>query len=747
MKERRLFTFCLLLFVAGFLLVRFGGKYFLEELKPPPAESFFEADDRICLKGQVWKKEEKPDYQVLYLKDNSITKDARTVKEAGVILYDPNKTDIQTGNIICVEGKIFFFDEARNPGNFDQKFYYQKQNIHAGVWAEKTEISDNSSWKIRNALDLLRKKWKQALLKAAGEKDGGILAAMILGERQDMDREVKELYQVNGIAHILSISGLHLSFIGIGTYQFLRRRTGSFLAGGAAGIAFLLLYIIMIGFGVAVIRSLVMFLIRVGADMTGRVYDMLTALAVAAVAVIFWQPLAYYDGGFQMSFGAILGIWILGELTKPEPGKQYTKPKMHQKLKQALQSSMGVQMILFPVTLYHYFEFPVYSIALNILIIPLMSALLFLGIAGSLLYMAVEPAGKILIWICGRILDIYEVSCRTALALPGSRLVTGRPDMEAIWFYYIALVITVCLWVYVKKEKMWRKISLLETYRTLVPVLAGVAVLVFAQKADERGNLEVTMLDVGQGDCIFLRADNGKTILVDGGSSDTDQVGRYRIETFLKAKGVAKLDYVFVTHGDEDHMNGIRELMERKDIGVMAGCLVLPVQEMWDEELAAMAQEAELQGVSTAVMGRGASLFCGGLEIQCVQPAENDSISPGNAASLVLQVSYGDFDMLLTGDVEGEGEELLAERTDGAFDVLKAAHHGSKNSTSAGFLHKTQPDTVLISAGRGNLYGHPHRETLERLEEEGCRVYQTAESGAVTISTDGNVMKIRKFLT
>ena len=121
-------------------------------------------------------------------------------------------------------------------------------------------------------------------------------------------------------------------------------------------------------------------------------------------------------------------------------------------------------------------------------------------------------------------------------------------------------------------------------------------------------------------------------------------------------------------------------------------------------------------------------------------------MEPGNGASLVLDISCGAFDMLLTGDVEGEGEEALEQRLKKTYDVLKTAHHGSRNSTSESFLQKASPSAALISAGRDNRYGHPHQETLDRLRREGCSVYQTAQSGSVTIVTDGRTMRIRRFL-
>lgn len=737
MKERKLFFICFLLFAGGFLAVHFWGDRFLPQLKPPPAEAVFRPDDRVCVTGRVWKKEEKEEYNVLYLKDTSIIKGADGAEEPGVILYDPSRTPVRIGNILSAAGEIFFFEQERNPGNFNQKFYYQKQNIHAGIWAGRTEVEDSSVWRIRDALSVIRANWSSALTEAAGEKYGGILSAMILGDRQKMDRETKELYQVNGIAHILSISGLHLSFIGIGSYQFLRRRTGSYLAGGLLGILLLFLYILMIGTGVAVLRAFLMLLIRVGADITGRAYDTWTALAVAAVAVVCWNPLSYYDGGFQMSFGAILGICILSEIRRAAGRKKKKKRSssgFRKKLKEALYASLGVQIILFPVILYHYFEFPVYSVFLNLLVVPLMSALLLSGMAGSLLYMAAEPAGKLLLWICCRILDLYEFSCRAALLLPGSRLVTGRPEPAVIWFYFGTLAVTAGVWILTKR------------YRSFAAAAAGAAALILARLSSAAGMTQITMVDVGQGDCCLIRSEEGKTFLIDGGSSDVDKAGRYRIEPFLKEEGIGKLDYVAVTHGDIDHMNGIRELIARQRTGIRIGCLLLPSELFRDEQLMSLERQAEQAGIPVLSLEQGKGIRLKSLTLAAIQPQAGDDLEPGNEASLVLLLTQGRFQMLFTGDVEGRGEELLTARLKGSVDVLKTAHHGSGGSTSEDFLKQARPRAAFISAGPDNPYGHPAPETLAHLEEAGALIYLTARHGAVTLQTDGETLWIKTYL-
>lgn len=217
MKERKLFTICLFLFCLGFGIVHIAGEGFLEQLKPSQAEKKILPDSTVCLEGEVYKKEQRKDYQLLYLKNNSITDKGKSkihsINESKLLLYDSQKSEIKIGNKIQAEGTVFFFDEARNPGNFDQKFYYQKQNIHAALWADTVVVTDQSFHFLRHHLQRFRDKWKLLFYEAAGEEDGSILMAMIAGDKTGMDQEIKELYQMNGIAHILAISGVQTLFL------------------------------------------------------------------------------------------------------------------------------------------------------------------------------------------------------------------------------------------------------------------------------------------------------------------------------------------------------------------------------------------------------------------------------------------------------------------------------------------------------------------------------------------------------
>lgn len=737
MKNRPLFTVCLIVLAMIIIAVEGGGEKFIKELRLSPLERNVQEGDILTVCGRVYRIEQKETYRAIYLKDNSIQSENHSFQESNILIYTDSNLELHIGNEITAHGEAMFFDTARNPGNFDQKQYYRRQNIHGMVWASGIQVSDSSCWKYRDALKHLQVRWKEILTKVLGERKGATLSTIMLGDKNGMDQDVKDLYQANGIGHILAISGLHLSLIGLGIYRILRKLTGSYLVAGTGGILFLGMYIMMVGWSVSVVRSFVMFLFRTGADMTGSHYDNKTAIASAGVIVLCWRPLYLMDGGFWMSFGACLAI-------------EFVFPVFQDLPMQSLWGSISIQIVLLPVILYYFFEIPVYSVLLNLYVIPLMSILLFLGMMGSILYGLMLPGQEIIFKICGMILDLYEKSSSITICFPGARMVIGRPELWQIVVYYLLLAAII---VMIKIQRMKQKNVKLKSgngrKRVLIEamflMILGIGILI--HRFGDVGTLRITMLDVGQGDGLFIRGPSGGTYLIDGGSSDVTNVGRYRIEPFLKSQGVGKLDYVFISHGDSDHMNGVEELMEREKLGIKIDTLVLPVREKWDESLYSLARKAEKAGICVAVMEPGQKIKEQEMSLTCLQPEKEGTIEPGNAASMVLCLQYGGFDMLFTGDVETEGEEKLMQiiqeqYVDTEWEVLKVAHHGSKNSSSEEFLQLVSPEYALISAGRKNRYGHPHVETVERLEQADSRICSTQESGAVTVRVKKNIMTV-----
>lgn len=378
MKNRPLCSLCLVIAILIGVLTAGAGAKFVPELRPSPVEQYGEKDDWLIVRGQVYKKEEKEKYQILYLKKCSVyfQKDQQSqqnqqsqqsfIKESRMLIYDEKKNKIQIGNEVEAEGKLSFFETARNPGNFDQKAYYQRQNIHGKVWSETLKITDHTVKRIQNVLENIRVHCRNILLSEAGEKNGSILSAILLGEKSQMDPEIKKLYQVNGIGHILAISGLHLSVIGIGIYQLLRKLTGSYTIGGIGGIFFFFLYVLMIGVTVSVIRAGIMYLFRVGAEIAGRHYDSVTALSVAAAVVLIWRPLSIYDGAFWLSFFAVFAVVVIMPAGQMEKAKTRTEIDIQKnrenkawiiQIKSMIISNIEMQLFLLPVVLYFFMNF------------------------------------------------------------------------------------------------------------------------------------------------------------------------------------------------------------------------------------------------------------------------------------------------------------------------------------------------------------------------------------------------------
>lgn len=378
MKNRPLCSLCLVIAILIGILTAGTGAKFVSELRPSPVEQYGEKDDWLIVRGQVYKKEEKEKYQILYLKKCSVyfQKDQQSqqnqqsqqslIKKSRMLIYDEKKNKIQIGNEVEAEGKLSFFETARNPGNFDQKAYYQRQNIHGKVWSETLRITDHTVKRIQNVLENIRVHCRNTLLSEAGEKNGSILSTILLGEKSQMDPEIKKLYQVNGIGHILAISGLHLSVIGIGIYQLLRKLTGSYTIGGIGGIFFFFLYVLMIGVTVSVIRAGIMYLFRVGAEIAGRHYDSVTALSVAAAVVLIWRPLSIYDGAFWLSFFAVFAVVVIMPAGQMEKAKTRTEIDIQKnrenkawiiQIKSMIISNIEMQLFLLPVVLYFFMNF------------------------------------------------------------------------------------------------------------------------------------------------------------------------------------------------------------------------------------------------------------------------------------------------------------------------------------------------------------------------------------------------------
>lgn len=690
----------------------------------------------------------------------------------------------EIGSAVKAKGYLKTFQKATNPGQFDAVSYYQILKISFQLNQTKIQLKSTNYNRIREFLFVLQNKCAGFFDAALLPQDASVMKTMLLGQKRGADAEIKELYQQNGIAHILAISGLHISLLGMGLYKLLKRLGVSPAAGTVAALWVMFLYVCMTGFSVSALRALVMFGLHMMAEFFKRTYDLLTAACVAAVGIVLSQPLYLQHSGFLFSFGCIFALALVVPAMTSAKKNQKTgeyRERQPEGIKLKVLSGLSLTLSCLPLQLWFFYQLPLYSTFLNLLVIPLMGMLLPGGVVILLqgLIKEVLMEGRLFsLWtfiggavaltekatgaMVTGILAVYESLCRLFSWLPGHLLTIGRPPWWKVVVYLLLLVAVVVFREHLSLKKKWGIL------------LSGVLLLCVHGK----GPAEVTFLDVGQGDCIHIHSENGFDYLVDGGSLSVSGVGEYRILPYLKYKGIRELEAVFITHPDSDHCNGLLSLLEECDAGNLQ-INTIYLASVFEEDtvkqdglFAEIVNRALSLDIKIGYLAAGDVLQDGGMTLLCLHP-DKDFAAPGeNEKSMVLLLESGEFRVLLTGDVEGEGERRLvaylkeadgrmhlhppaetqvadAPHTPGVsqasevsqtpemphtpMTLLKVSHHGSGNATGEELLELITPRYAVISCGKNNPYGHPHRETLSRLSEAGCEVFSTAECGAVKV--------------
>lgn len=680
------------------------------------------------------------------------------------VLVYASDSQFHVGEIHKITGKLHKFTTARNEGNFDSAIYYKSQKIDFYLDMQSFEFVADNTNKITEGIYHLKRVIGKVYDSCFSQKHSGVIKGMLLGDKSALEDEIKELFTLAGISHILAISGLHVSVIGRGMYGFLRKMGCNFLCSEILAGSILLLYGILTGNGVSTKRAIGMLLLSMTAQVFGRSYDMLNALGAMCLFLLWENPFFITYSGFWFFVTALFGVGFVGDVFTTEKlflqeGVRKEKiswwRRILQRLETSLWMSISVTLTTLPMIAYSYFEVSMLSSFINWIFIPLLTPLFLCALFGGIIGIFCLPFAEILLYPCKWILELYEWVCRLNKKLSFFTVITGKPSIEKIVFYYIVLMLGVCLLKYRqelqkqkkredKNETCQRKEFFNIKWNGNIFIKVGWVVLCFLIVFYQPNRkFEVTVLDVGQGDGIYICDGAGGDFFIDGGSTDEKEVGERRIIPFLKSKGVKTMDYWFVTHADTDHISGLLEVLEKGySVTYLVFSKVIPRDENY-EKLVFMAKE---HGTHILYMEAGNYIKTESLQLECLYP-KNKEISERNDASLVLELTKESFRALFTGDISSEMEQQLLEQGKlQELSLYKVAHHGSKNSNSGKFLQKILPKIAIISCGEGNSYGHPHKETLERLEAVESMVISTADVGAVTVRMKGKEVVLEVFV-
>ncbi len=645
---------------------------------------------------------------------------------------------VKIGQTLQVAGKMAHFNKATNWGEFDSYGYYSSKgilfkldNAKVCTWGEDYSWIRDCLWRFRMELD-------KCIDEIYGEEDGAILKAMLVGNKNDIPQRVKEAFQKCGISHILAISGLHVSFLCMMVFKGLELLGLNKYICSIISEIFLVLYIVMVGFTPSAIRAAVMFSTYVVAKLLKRSYDLITAASLALIIISGFNPWQLWDSSFQLSFLAIAGIGFLANnfinnsqyINKPLKkrdskrlcGRLYNV-MIAGTLRDFITSSI-IFAVTLPVLLYGYYEVALYSVALNMVILPLMPVLLVSSIAGILLTTLVGEIGAVFVVGSKLILALYKHSCIFMEESGFGRYNFGKPYGWSVVVYYLFLLVF-CLY----SGRHMLKIRLLCVLGCLT---------LFVQYPDG-----LYFLDVGQGDCV-VAIDNKKAYVMDCGSTSKKNVGNNILIPFLKSKGINVVEAVFVSHPDEDHISGIYELIEKSK----TECITINRICVFDESLKANQFEklvdlARQEDITVLGIDGGDRISGPEITIECLYPSDILAEDMNNN-SLVLMCTFDGLRMIECGDVEIEGENVLLKE-DVKADIIKIAHHGSSSSSSEGFMQMVNPKLAIISAGKNNRYGHPHMETIELLDTNNIEYLCTMDTGALFVTSDKNRIKVEGF--
>lgn len=696
----------------------------------------------VAVKGYVASEPEIKGEKVSYIiKVSDIRRGYRgdfTAKSGKILLTTLVKSGdvlLDYGSEITVEGVLSQPGGVRNPEGFDYRRHLAQKGVGASIFAYPYSIEPGEH-KMGNFLVQagirIRDRIVFVISNSLPRQQAALLNGMLIGYREGLSDEVAEAFSNAGLTHIMAVSGANVAFLILPLSFLLKRLRIAKKAVNILIVAFLALFVFVTGFEPSVLRAVIMADVLLIGAVLYREPDVYASIAVSCIILLAASPCMLFHIGFQLSYGATLGIFMLNKNIKRMIACRLIRGKAAEVVAATLSAQLGV----LPVTLIHFNKISVISIIPNIFAAPMLELITVLGmlmaILGQFSLFLSRLAGYLNCVFLSAVLYIVKWSS----SMPFASVRTVTPSLALSAAYYIT--VWFMLWY-----KPLKGISLKPKHIAAALMAAAVVMLTFTLQPTR---LEVVFLDVGQGDSAFIRTYKGKTVLLDGGGSTNpaiaSKVGEMTVVPFLLDNGTADLDVIIATHPHSDHTQGLENVLRQ----IKAGALIVP---SLDDEtgFSGLFQAAGTMNVPITKCSAGDVIRLDDKTRMEVLSPENNCIADEkslNNASLVIKLCYGHTTVLFTGDAEFEVEgKLVANGSEVGADVIKIGHHGSSTSTGGTFLKAVNPDAAIISVGR-NDFGHPSQKVLDLLDENGVKYFRTDECGAVSLKSDGKTIKLRR---
>ena len=685
---------------------------------------------------------------------------------------------LRYGKRLTLTGVLRQPQTKRNPGGFDYRAYLDRQDI-AGIIDVKglLRIGEQTGFPPLRWIEALRIRTEYLIDVIYTDAEKGtpllepslhaqLLKGILLGKRSDVPTETLDTFRNSGTFHVLAVSGLHVGLVAMFCYlgfSFFRfpQKILCFLT-----ILTVLIYACLIGFRPSVFRASLMAILFLVATLIDRDADLYNLLAFAALVLLLLNPQQIWDVGFQLSFVAVASIvYFVPKMERPlrrlwedtEGSPSGSESSVLMRIRNAAIKwlvlsylvTLAAQIGTSPLIAYHFYRAYPLGVIVGPFAVGLVSLIVAVGMASVCIGFIWLPLAQLLGLLNHAIISIFL----TLISMFGQAwgVVKLTPPTVGLFVLYIAICLGITHWQFIYRQ--WRVASLVG--------LSVVAIWVWDAAFHEKGKLlEIITLDVGQGDAAIVRFPDNRTMLVDGGIqrsyySNQKQrrveydVGERIIEPFLDYHGIRKIDIVVLTHPDLDHGGGLAYILQNFKVGQVLGISDLPIDSETHRRLHTI---VKARGIPYAFPYAGEIEFTPTATLNLLHPlgaASTDLMDEDkNDDSLVLKITYGEVDVLFTGDIGKKAEaRLIASGQDLRSEILKVPHHGSRTSSTAPFLKAVQPRYAIFSLGQSNQYQFPHAVVVERYRARGCPMLRTDQSGAITLRTDGTNCWIHKQMT
>jgi len=678
-----------------------------------------------------------------------------------VSVYGPNP-EVRPGQCIRFPARLSPFRNFHNPGGYDYEAAMEIKGFSCAASVSDgrrvVSMGRGTLGGIQDALEGMRAPLRAWFHRELRPPNRGLMQALILGERQEIAQDLREAFQVAGLAHMLAVSGLHVGLVAWLSftilYGLLSRSYVLLLATNVrkatAAITCLpvIAYALVAGFHVSTQRALIMVLVYLISILVDREKEVWSTLGLAALLILAADPRALHTLSFQLSFGAVIGIlWLAPALYRRIPNPFHSDGPSHSLLNRGFLYAAGLLCVtlsavvfLLPLTVFTFHRISLVAIPANLLASPLLGLwILPLALIAAATYPLFPSIAGLLLQGASLGLDTMTAVVRFLAGFDLASVWTLGPTGFELVLLYGVLIFGI--------------FSLRGRFRRLFLVLCIVLVLdagYWVYDARLRQDLRVTHLDVGQGNAALVQFPEGVRMLIDGGGFRLGgfDVGRMVVAPYLWRHKIGRIHYLVLSHPQADHMNGLH---------FIAGHFA--PQELWtsgdrtdSESFHQFMEIVEEQRIAIRTPGdSGIPKRIAGVDVDILHPPGSSIHCPEdqlNNRSLVLRLSFADTSFLFPGDIEEEAEATLGARAGRRLksDVLLAPHHGSRTSSTKPFLALVRPAWCVISAGAGNRHGMPHPEALDRMRETGSRIVRTDQEGAIQFIASPGALHVEGFL-